>query len=450
MRVAARLGISLQSLAVWVPPPGLPCPPLDIVIDVHAGAGDVDLDALPSRAGILVMEGECATTLALLRTGNLRRAAMNRLGPASLDSPRSRREDLRGYVRRVLATTVGSAFEADWAFLQLARHRLPGTYRSMIDRWQAWFAHCDPTDTFPQWVKTARPERAPTGERGTYIGPFADKHSAHRFIEMLEDTFDLCRYHHILVQAPNANACAYKEMGKCPAPCDGSVTMSVYRAQVEASRQFALRPHRVREDWLQDMRARSAAMDFEAAGAVRDRLERSAKAERYEFSRIADLANFRYVVLAPSERSDWVRLFCIDRGWVAPILDMSRAAVLDQWDDLSHEVLQAVNLPSDFIFSTSALENIAMATQHMLLPRTGAGRSNTLFLHQSKAADKGLITKLVQGLPMPGSDFAIGDGPIPSHIAEAEFQGLEESASPSLHQHLQGQPPQNGPHTNCG
>ena len=29
------------------------------------------------------------------------------------------------------------------------------------------------------------------------------KHAAQRLVETLEDLFDLCRYHHILVQAPH-------------------------------------------------------------------------------------------------------------------------------------------------------------------------------------------------------------------------------------------------------
>ena len=36
---------------------------------------------------------------------------------------------------------------------------------------------------------------------------------------------DLCRKHDILVQAPTGQACVYHEMGRCPAPCDGSMTL---------------------------------------------------------------------------------------------------------------------------------------------------------------------------------------------------------------------------------
>jgi len=61
-------------------------------------------------------------------------------------------------------------------------------------------------------------------------------------IEIAEDAFDLCRYYNVLVEAPGARACAYKEMGKCPAPCDGSISMEQYRGMVEWSAQGMVDP----------------------------------------------------------------------------------------------------------------------------------------------------------------------------------------------------------------
>ena len=124
---------------------------------------------------------------------------------------------------------MGSSFEADWAYLQIARELLPHAYGALLDKWRGWWVHCNPDAPFPRWVKTARPYAAPMGRAGTYLGPVHDKHAAQRYIESIENAFDLCRYHHILVQSPAATACAYKELGRCPAPCDGSISMDAYR-----------------------------------------------------------------------------------------------------------------------------------------------------------------------------------------------------------------------------
>ena len=75
------------------------------------------------------------------------------------------------------------------------------------------------------------------------LGPVEDKNVAGKLIEDIADWFDLCRYYHILVESPNAKACAYKEMGKCPAPCDGSISMPQYRRMIEWSSRAIVDPN---------------------------------------------------------------------------------------------------------------------------------------------------------------------------------------------------------------
>src|SRR5439155_16195446 len=116
---------------------------------------------------------------------------------------------------------VDSAFEADVVYLAAARELFPRTYRGMIGFRPAWFVHVNPEHNFPRYVKTIDA----TTRAGLLLGPLEDKHDAARLIEIIEDSFDLCRYYHVLVEAPNAMACAYTQMGKCPAPCDGSISM---------------------------------------------------------------------------------------------------------------------------------------------------------------------------------------------------------------------------------
>ena len=70
---------------------------------------------------------------------------------------------------------------------------------------------------------------------GTLQAETNAEHAAARLIQLVEDSFDLCRYYNILVESPNTKACAYKEMGKCPAPCDGTIPMSQYHQMIEQS-----------------------------------------------------------------------------------------------------------------------------------------------------------------------------------------------------------------------
>ena len=97
----------------------------------------------------------------------------------------------------------------------------------MIGFGPSWFIHIDPQAPLPRFEPTSRVYQQP----GMYWGPYATRGDAAEVIADLEDLFDLCRYHDILDKSPHGQACAYFEMGKCPAPCDGSVPAETYRSE---------------------------------------------------------------------------------------------------------------------------------------------------------------------------------------------------------------------------
>lgn len=84
--------------------------------------------------------------------------------------------------------------------------------------------------------------------------------------------FDLCRYYHILIEAPNGNACAYKEMGRCPAPCDGTVSMAHYHQQMRDAIDCAADRNAWKNSASKKMTEASDAMDFEAAELCKRRI----------------------------------------------------------------------------------------------------------------------------------------------------------------------------------
>jgi excinuclease UvrABC nuclease subunit len=387
-----------------------PCPSLTLSVDVShdLDANEAALVALPAKPGVLIIEDEAGGTLSLLQTADLRRAARVRLGPVDPEQVRSKRVDLRPLARKALACAVGSSFEADWATLQLARNRLPHSYKSMLDRWQVWFVHCDEAEEFPQWVKTAHPSET----RGVHIGPFADKHAAARFREMLEDAFDLCRYHHILVQAPHAGACAYKEMGRCPAPCDGTVSMQRYHQQIRDSIEFAKNPLIARQSIDARMRERAAALDFESAGRDRTLLDRTAACDRSEFAHVRDLDSFRFLAVLPSEREGFVRMFAIIGGLVCPLDGVQQnpsddviAALISQAADLATDLA-----PSQVARDAIAIENIGLVCRHLLWPKAQAKRRRAEFLRwEGRKPDIATLKKAIARVlkpdaPMPSED----------------------------------------------
>lgn len=356
----------------------------DLAPDAHRL---IEPSAVPAKPGVFVIENESGATLALAATANLRRTLKTRLDDSDESTPHW------AQARNVRAVTVGSAFEADWVFLQLARIRLPASYRAMLDRYRGWFIHCDPQARFPRWVKTAQPGCAPTGPTGVYLGPFADKHAAQWYIEMLENAFDLCRYHHILVQSPDGTACAYKEMGKCPAPCDGSVSMERYRDQLDAAVRMGSTPY---DQWKADLEQslQQAGDDREAqfVTVLQRRLQDTAAAAKRQFAFVDRLENFRFIGVLPSEQPGQARIFLILGGRIEPIVDLQ----LDSdFPALNEIVAEAHRRAEHAVLQVSEMEvdTIGLVSWHLF--RQAREKARGAFVKLDETLDAKRLTKVL-------------------------------------------------------
>jgi hypothetical protein len=309
--------------------------------------GPLDLSPLPAAPGVLILEARRAPppgtppvpggshpytpppgtppvpggspansppTILIATTADLRDLARRRLSPedAPSTSPRAPHVDHRAITARVIAIPVGSGLEADAVYLHHARARLPACYRAVSERWRAWFITADPDAEHPQLAKTnlasgpvarrSASTRIASDASALCIGPLPDKDAAGRLIESLTDAFDLCRFHNLLVQAPSAQACAYKEMGRCPAPCDGSEPMPDYRARVRDALNAATsgRIDALRDASLAAMHAAAARADFESAAAHKARADRFDALLKPAFAHLHPLARWRLLWILPA------------------------------------------------------------------------------------------------------------------------------------------------------
>jgi hypothetical protein len=179
----------------------------------------------------------------------------------------------------------------------------------------AWFVHVNTESAFPRYTKTIDL----AAKTGMLIGPLEDKHAAARFIELVEDAFDLCRYYNILIEAPNAKACAYKEMGKCPAPCDGSISMEQYRRMIDWSAQVAVDPAAFVQEQTGRMQQAAAELRFESAGKIKAFIEQVSQFGKGAFRHARQLEDFRFVSLQRGPREGAAKVFSIAPGDVEEI-----------------------------------------------------------------------------------------------------------------------------------
>lgn len=292
----------------------------------------------------------------LLCVKNLRASLKRRLGEGEEAGP-TRRVDYRELVRRIYWRRVDSAFEADWLYLEIAREVFPASYRGMVGFDPAWFVQVNPENPFPRYVKTIDPRRD-----GIVIGPFADKHAAARFMHLVEDAFDLCRYYNILVEAPRGRACAYKEMGKCPAPCDGSISMQQYRELIAWSALTVVAPEGFVAEHTKRMNEAAAELRFESAGKIKQFLELIGQFGKGAFRFARRIEDFRFVSLQHGPRPGTAKVFLICGGTVVEVAgligdprsssDLLRAILREagREEDLDERGVERLGVVSDHLF----------------------------------------------------------------------------------------------------
>ena len=280
---------------------------------------DAFLKRVPAKWAVYLVSDADDRPAQLVCVKNLRASLKRRLGPDEPDAAPSKRVNYRDLVRRVRFRRVDSAFEADWAYYEAARLTFPKTYQGMVGFRPAWFVHVNPDAAFPRYTKTIdlAGEASPSGGRaGTYVGPLEDKHAAARLMQLAEDAFDLCRYYPVLTEAPRGKACAYKEMGKCPAPCDGTVSMAGYRQLVAMSLRALVDPQPVVREQELRMRQAAAELRFEAAGKIKQHVDMLGQFGKGPFRHVRPLADFRYLCLQHGPAAGTAKAFVVTPGGV--------------------------------------------------------------------------------------------------------------------------------------
>jgi excinuclease UvrABC nuclease subunit len=331
----------------------------------------------PAKWAVYLLADAENRPLQLLCVKNLRYSLKNRLSDAE-PGEISKRVNLRQIARKVSWRPVDSAFEADVVYHDLARQIFPQTYRGMVGLRPAWFLHVNPEAKFPRYVKTHELGDKP----GLFLGPLDDKHAAARLIELIEDSFDLCRYYNILTEAPRGRACAYKEMGKCPAPCDGSISMEQYRQLIDWSAKTLVDPEPFLREHKLRMTQASEELRFESAAKIKAFIKQVSEFGKGAFRCVRKLQDFAYVSLQAGPKMGLAKVFLILPGSVEELADLigepSRPA------ELMRLILWAAEHQSEV---APDAEQIGVVTHHLFSPKHAGG----VFLPLADISEAGLM-----------------------------------------------------------
>lgn len=329
--------------------------------------GEPDFLSLPARPGVAVFEDARARPLLIATTADLRELARRRLNP---DATGPARTDHRAVTRRILAFEVSSALEADVVYLTQARARTPETHRVVGERWRAWFVRVDPGEEFPRWSRTNLADVADLSTHAL-LGPVAQKDTAGRLIDLVTDAFDLCRDYSLLVQAPRARACAYKEMGRCPAPCDGSEPMPSFRLRTRRAVEAVSGGVVAMLARLEaDMRRAAADNEFEAAAELRQQVRRLEALSKPAFAHVTDARRWRMALVLPGAHPNRARLLVLAGGRLGVVGEIEPGASAQALESAATAAIEAARTAPPLSAGPAQLDTLAALTRWLYAPRT--------------------------------------------------------------------------------
>jgi excinuclease ABC subunit C len=130
----------------------------------------------------------------------------------------------------------------------------------------------------PQIVK----HRGARNRKGDYYGPFAAVNAVNRTITALERAF-LIRSCSDPVYESRTRPCLLHQIKRCAAPCTGEISHIDYAELVREAKAFLSgRSGAVKDELAHEMEAASAALDFERAAVLRDRLAALAAVQSHQ------------------------------------------------------------------------------------------------------------------------------------------------------------------------
>lgn len=255
------------------------------------------LAPLPTGPAVLLFVDAEQRPVQLLTTQQLRRFATVRLQTPD-ETPRGR-ADLAEVVRGVWWRPVTCPFEARWRYYRLARVLYPQALRDLMGFGPTWFLHVDWAQPVPELRVTEQVWMT----AGEWLGPWPTRAACQQALDGLRDLFELCRYPDEVRRAPRGQRCAYADMGRCDAPCDGSAAMSRYVARCATAWRFA---EGAITSWIEDaqvrMQAAARAQRYESAGQIKQQITFAQRWQKEWTPQVQLATRFNCFLLLPVTR----------------------------------------------------------------------------------------------------------------------------------------------------
>ncbi len=288
--------------------------PNPIEPDTHGSPQRVSCFFPPTR-GVVEFVARDGSTVLLAATGHIRDFIAQRMNEEG--TPRAR-ADLAPVTARVVAYPTGSALESDLLVLERARKADPALHARIVEQNRRALLVLDPSTG--TW-RVAESDALKRGGEETVVGPILSAKAAAALGERLDDIFELCRYPRQLALAPHGTPCAYKQMGRCPAPCDGSEPMSAYMERFERASAAAGAGLLAWRGRIQgEIALASAGLDFERAARLKQQLDAVGGLPADALDRARSMHAFACVCVTPAWRAGWALVWVLGGEGLIPVV----------------------------------------------------------------------------------------------------------------------------------
>jgi excinuclease ABC subunit C len=223
------------------------------------------LKTMPATPGVYRMLDRKGDALYVGKARSLKSRVQNYAHPAALSNR----------LRRMVAETaameiVSTHTEAEALLLEcnLIKRLMPRFNVLLRDDKSFPLIHLTADHDFPQLTKY----RGARGKGGSYFGPFASAGAVNRTLVTLQKAF-LLRSCSDSIFANRTRPCLLHQIKRCSAPCVGRISREEYAGLIEQAHAFLTGGSgAVQQRLAIEMQAAAAALDFEAAGLIRDRI----------------------------------------------------------------------------------------------------------------------------------------------------------------------------------
>ncbi len=223
------------------------------------------LRTIPATPGVYRMLDRKGDAVYVGKARNLKSRVQNYAHVSSLSNR----------LRRMIAETaameiVSTHTEAEALLLEcnMIKRLMPRFNVLLRDDKSFPLIHLTADHAFPQLTKF----RGAQNKGGDYFGPFASAGAVNRTLVTLQKAF-LLRSCSNSIFANRTRPCLLHQIKRCSAPCVGRIGREDYAALIEEARAFLSGgSDAVQQRLAAEMQAAAAALDFEAAGLIRDRI----------------------------------------------------------------------------------------------------------------------------------------------------------------------------------